>query len=307
MRKGLRFLGTAAFSLATAPFAAAQFTLPIPPPGTPVAELDVPAHVLPAPVSSAPVNRVERSINRRIINTTNAQIDYRIGTVGPSGVGRVDIYLTPDRGATWVKAGEDADKQSPAQIDLPGEGLFGVRIAIMNGNGFGGRAPKAGDLPQMYVEVDAASPKVTLQQSEMVPNMAAVDLRWTAVDANMAADPISLFYRTPNDTDWRAIAHNIKNTGSHRWMLPRDIPASVYLKIEAIDLAGNATKIEVPTPILLDQTEPEATIVDATPLRKTQNPVQPVSMPALPSTTIAPPPVILPSSLPALPTTLRSE
>lgn len=316
MRKGLRVAGALAMSLVAPHFAAAQSSIPIPPPGTPVRPIDVPAHVV-----SAPLERTEKPTNRRIINTPSAQIEYRVDTIGPSGIGRVDIYITPDRGATWTKLSEDADKQSPANINLPGEGLFGVRIAITNGNGFGGRVPKAGDRPQMYVEVDAASPVVQLNPVEMVPSIGAIDIRWAAMDPNLAPEPISVFYRS-NSEGWRPIAQNIKNDGVYRWTLPRDVAAAIYLKIEAVDLAGNATKVESPTPILLDQTEPEATIIDASPVQRGSSPsvvtfpaptpapvpVTPASLPApLPApaaSPIAPPPLMpanMPASLPTLP------
>ncbi len=79
--------------------------------------------------------------DRRIINTTHASIDYRIDTVGPSGVGKVEVYVTHDEGKSWRRVVEDVDRSTPADIDLPGEGLFGVRLAITNGNGFGGTPP----------------------------------------------------------------------------------------------------------------------------------------------------------------------
>jgi hypothetical protein len=206
----------------------------------------------------------DRPANRKIINTTHASIDYRIDTVGPSGIGRVDIYLTPDKGQNWTKVAEDTDKRTPAEIDLPGEGLFGIRLAITNGNGFGGRAPKAGDRPSFFIEVDATSPFVQLQPIDMVAGSGAIDIRWTASDNNMAAEPVTISYRTRADASWQPVVRNIKNDGVYRWAFPRDIGPQFFLKLEVVDQAGNVTKVETPTPILLDQTEPEATLVDVT-------------------------------------------
>jgi hypothetical protein len=206
----------------------------------------------------------ERPANRKIINTTHASVDYRIDTVGPSGIGRVDVYLTPDKGQNWSKIPEDNDKRSPADIDLPGEGLFGIRLAITNGNGFGGKAPKAGDRPSFFIEVDTTYPFVQLQPAEMVAGSSAIDVRWTANDNNIAAEPVSIFYRTRPESTWQPVARNVKNDGVYRWVFPRDIGPQFFLKLEVADLAGNVTKVETPTPILLDLTEPEATLVDVT-------------------------------------------
>lgn len=243
---------------------------------------------MPTPPASGLTNTVyrpsldqgEKPANRKLINTTHAQVEYRIDTVGPSGIGRVDIYLTHDRGQSWAKHSEDIDKRSPLDIELPGEGLFGVRLAITNGNGFGGRAPQRGDRPNFFIEVDATSPNVQLHPYEMVPQAGAVDIRWTATDNNLAPEPVNLFYRTRNDGAWQAIARNVKNEGVHRWVFPRDIGPQFFLKVEVADLAGNVTRVETPTPILLDMTEPEATLLDVVGVtNRAPAPVRPASFP----------------------------
>ena len=58
-------------------------------------------------------------------------------------MGKVEVYLTGDGGLNWQRLQEDPDRRSPAEIDLPGEGLFGIRLVITNGNGFGGTPPRA--------------------------------------------------------------------------------------------------------------------------------------------------------------------
>ncbi len=306
MRKRLRVMGAMAMSLAAPQLASAQSSFIPPPPGTPVPPMNIPAHIAPAHIAPAPIERGDKPAGRKIVSTTNVQIDYRIDAFGPSGIGRVDIYMTPDRGTTWVKLGEDADKQSPANVNLPGEGLYGIRLAIVNGNGFGGRVPMPGDRPQLYVEVDATSPHVLLQPHGIVPNTGAIDIRWSAHDANLAAEPVSLFYRTNPASIWLPIAQNVKNDGSYRWAFPANIAGQVYLKLEVTDLAGNTTKVETPTPILLDQTEPEATLVDVTPIQRGQaSPVVPLTAPSIPIPPAALPPATiplnLPTSLPSLP------
>jgi hypothetical protein len=242
----------------------------------------------------------DRPANRKIINTTHASVDYRIDTVGPSGVGRVDVYMSPDKGQSWNKIAEDMDKRSPVEIDLPGEGLYGIRMAISNGIGFGGKAPKSGDRPSFFIEVDATSPFVQLQPTEMVPNTGAIDIRWTATDNNIAPEPVSIFYRTRPDGTWQAVARNVKNDGAYRWTFPRDIGAQFFLKLEVADMAGNVTKVETPTPILLDMTEPEATLVDVTGIQNPgvpggQQPQQPTSS----QPPLSQPPIVLPGQTPS--------
>jgi hypothetical protein len=223
----------------------------------------------------------DKPADRKLLNTTTAQLEYRIDTVGPSGISKVDIYITRDRGQSWEKLAEDTNKRSPVSINLPGEGLYGVRLAITNGNGFGGRAPKSGDRPQYVVEVDATSPRVEFHPYEIVNG--AIDIRWSASDANLGPEPVNIFYRSRIDQSWQPLAHNVKNDGVYRWAFPPEIGGQVFVKLEVADLAGNVTKVETPTPIMLDQTEPEATLVDVVGVNR--GPAQSQSMPpAMPPT-----------------------
>src|SRR5205814_9381534 len=95
---------------------------------------------------------------RQIINTTRASLDYRIDQVGPSGVGKVEVWVTMDQGHSWQRLCEDTDRRSPAEFELPGDGLYGLRVVVSNGNGFGGRAPMGGDQPHCWIEVDTQAP-----------------------------------------------------------------------------------------------------------------------------------------------------
>jgi hypothetical protein len=207
--------------------------------------------------------------NRKLIRSTHAAIDYRIDQVGPSGVGKVEVYITHDHGNTWRRLGEDIDRQSPAEIDLPGEGVFGVRLAITNGNGFGGTPPARGDAPHCWVEVDSTPPFVQLRPSEPIPGGGALEIRWSASDPNLGSEPVSLYYRTNNDAPWLAIAKGIKNDGSFRWTFPRDAGSQFYFKVEVTDLAGNVAVSESQTPVLLDMTEPRASVIGITGTGKT--------------------------------------
>lgn len=197
----------------------------------------------------------------QILNTTRASIEYRIDQVGPSGVGKVEIYVTTDKGATWQKIGEDHDRRSPAEVDLPGEGVYGIRLAVTNGNGFGGTAPQRGDQPTCWIEVDLTCPFVQLRPIEPVAQNGALEIRWSATDKNLGPEPVSLFYRARAEGAWQPIARNIKNDGVYRWNFPRDLGPQFFLRVEVTDLAGNLARADTPNAILLDMTEPHAQVI----------------------------------------------
>jgi hypothetical protein len=206
--------------------------------------------------------------NRRIINSTHASIDYRIDTVGPSGVGKVEVYMTHDEGKSWRRVAEDIDRTTPAEVDLPGEGLFGIRLAITNGNGFGGTPPSAGAQAQVWVEVDTTPPFVQLRPTEIVAHGGAIDIRWSASDPNLGNEPVTIYYRTRPDAPWQQVAKGIKNDGSHRWTFPHDAGSQFFFKVEVVDLAGNVARAESQTPVTLDMTEPRASVVGVTGMTK---------------------------------------
>jgi len=216
-------------------------------------DVDAPPR-LPAPTTAAGGG------DRHLINTTRAALDYRVDHVGPSGVGKVEVYMTSDDGQTWRRLAEDHDRRSPVEFDLPGEGVFGIRLAVTNGNGFGGTPPKRGDRPLYSIEVDTSAPFVQLRPIEPMVTSGALEIRWQASDKNLGAEPISLHYRSRNEGPWQLIARGLKNDGSYRWTFPRDVAGQFFVKVEVTDLAGNTARAETPNPIVLDTTEPQATV-----------------------------------------------
>ncbi|MCS7045364.1 MAG: hypothetical protein NZO58_03305, partial [Gemmataceae bacterium] len=206
-------------------------------------------------------NRLVGGARRQLINTTRAVLDYRIDQVGPSGVGKVEVYMTADQGLTWHRLGEDPDRRSPIEFELPSEGVFGIRLAITNGNGFGGAPPARGDMPTCYIEVDTTPPFVQLRPVEPIIANGTLEIRWHASDKNIGPDPVTLYYRTRIDSPWQVIARRVRNDGAYPWPFPRDAGSQFFLRVEVTDLAGNVAFAETPNPVLLDTTEPRATVI----------------------------------------------
>jgi hypothetical protein len=230
--------------------------LPPTPDTTPKQTISPAASSLPANASSA-----NAPANRQLLNTTQAVVDYRIDQVGPSGVGKVEVYLTSDNGNTWQRVREDADRRSPAEIDLPGEGVFGIRLVVTNGNGFGGSIPRAGDQPTSWIEVDSTAPAVQLRDIEPLTLGGSLEVRWNASDRNLASEPVTLYYRAGRDGPWQVIARNVKNDGLYKWAFPRDQGSHFFVKIEVSDQAGNVARAETANAVALDMTVPQAQVV----------------------------------------------
>ena len=202
------------------------------------------------------------NMQTQIINSPQITLDYRVDRVGPSGVGAVDLYLTEDEGRTWRRYAEDTDLTPPMVVNLPGEGVFGLRLVVTSKAGLGRRPPQEGDAPDMRVEVDTTVPIVKLFRPEPYKGRRdAIVLTWQASDdRNLATSPITLQWAERPDGEWKTIATDLTNSGRHVWTVGPNM-VRVYLRVVARDMAGNQGFDETADPILVDLTEPEAKIV----------------------------------------------
>jgi hypothetical protein len=212
----------------------------------------------PAMVSSqGPGNKV------LLVNKTKVNIDYNIKKAGPSGVSKVEVYATADQGKTWECLGADAELHSPIAVQLPGEGVFGIRLLGINGNGFGGKKPGPGDRPNTIIEVDMTSP--TIQGWKVATGKNGnLDVYWKVTDKNLGSTPINLYYRTKANQSWKPMALKVKNDGVYHWPISQDLAPQYFIRLEAVDQAGNRTSCDTTSPILVDRTEPDINVLGVT-------------------------------------------
>lgn len=192
--------------------------------------------------------------NHQVVGKNRVFLDYQIDNKGASGVGKVEVWLTPDQGQSWKKLSEDADRKSPAEVELPGEGIYGINLVVSNGRGFGGTPPSAGDAPEMTIEVDHTKPvaEITNIQPGTGTNAGCLLISWNATDKNLGAEPIDLLYATTPQGPWQPIARGLANDGQYRWTMPATSASEAYIRLLARDAAGNVTQVETPQPVTLD-------------------------------------------------------
>jgi hypothetical protein len=226
----------------------------------------------PGPSGVVPVSAVVREpvafghepgqVNKQIINHTHVVMDYRIDQVGPSGVGKVEVWLTADAGKTWERLCEDADKRSPVEFDLPSEGLYGVSVVVTNGNLMGEPPPTSGSKPDCWIEVDMTKPTAQLLAVRpTVDDPWAMVISWAASDKNLSPEPIDLYYAVAPQGPWNQVSRGVRNDGNYRWSAPHDVGPQFFVRLEVTDLAGNMTRCDSQVPVVLDQSRPKAKVL----------------------------------------------
>src|SRR5262249_25229645 len=147
-----------------------------------------------------------------------------------------------ENAGAWQRLAINTNPKSPAVVQLPNEGLFGIRIVVTNGNGFGGYPPQPNDPPSDWIEGGTTPPFVQLHPIGPVTGGDVIDINWTATDKNLGQEPVNLMFATQRNGQWYPIARNLPNTGKFSWHFPRDIGAQFFVRLEVIDEAGNITR-----------------------------------------------------------------
>lgn len=205
-----------------------------------------------------------------IVNSRRFELDYEVDSVGPSGIGKVELWGTRDGGRTWSSFGLDIDKRSPLVVAVDEEGVYGFRIAVTSGSGLGGLAPRSGDLPEVWIGVDVTKPVARLApiKAEEGDRAGELTITWKAGDMMLAEHPVSLFYGEALDGSWTPIVSGIDNTGRYVWQLENNLPTKVFIRLEVRDQAGNVQVATSDGPVSLDQMRPQGHIRTIRPLEE---------------------------------------
>jgi hypothetical protein len=242
-----------------------------------------------APASNSDIAPVRSSATQHYVNHTVIKLNYNV-IVGPSGIKNATLWWQ-DEQHKWAKAeGVISDPKPEAPAVFPGEkprteplsltydvkkdGTYGFIIVVESRAGASGREPKPTDPPHTVVIVDTTPPVVTMNEPKVRPNGASaqgalVDISWTATDKNMAAAPITLEYSEKPDVNgpWRSIAEKIENTGKYTWSVPPTEPYSFWVRITAVDRAGNKASVVSKQNVIVDLTVPQVEIRDVAPAK----------------------------------------
>jgi hypothetical protein len=119
---------------------------------------------VPPPAFAVPVPRQLPDGRRpRVVNSRIFELEYKVDSVGPSGIRRVELWGTIDGGRTWTSYGPPKQVKSPLVVGVQHDGLYGFRVVVENGAGVWSGRPRPGDPPDVWVAVDSTRPSVHIR------------------------------------------------------------------------------------------------------------------------------------------------
>lgn len=200
----------------------------------------------------------------RLVSSRRFQIGYTVDDVGPSGIGSVELFITQDMGRKWWKYGDDPDRRSPFDVEVPQDGEYGFSIRVRSGVGLTNDPPLAGEAPSFVVGVDQTPPTVELLSAQQGKGSESnrVQIRWRVADEHLASKPVAIYSSASRNGPWESVAGWTDDQGGFEWTVMPGSPSQFYVRIVARDSAGNTAKAETAQPILVDLVRPNARIVD---------------------------------------------
>ena len=227
-----------------------------------------PAAPQPAAPQSGDAPPTPRPAGELLLNARRFSIAYEVDAVGPSGVGGVEIYITPDGGQRWFSYGSDADRVSPFVVEVPEEGEYGFAIRVRSGAGLGDPPPRPGDAPDVRVAVDLTPPRVDLFAPRQGPTElkngtggVGLSLAWRTDEARPARESVRLHHAPSPGGPWTLIRDWSPDRGEMTWPIPPGTPAKVWVRVTARDEAGNQSAATTPKPVLIDRAKPRPRIL----------------------------------------------
>lgn len=189
-------------------------------------------------------------------------LDYDIDMTRGSQVSSIELWGTMDNGKTWSKWGEDEDRESPFDIRVDEEGMFGFRVVIVGSNLIASNQPRAGDPADAWIYVDTKAPDVKIISAVYGAGEEAGHLviDYSCNDDELIDRPISISFSERRDGPWTTVASGLKNTGRYLWPAEPNLPKRIYLRIEAVDRAANIGVYRLDLPIDVEGLAPRGRI-----------------------------------------------
>jgi hypothetical protein len=220
------------------------------------------------------------SPNIYYVNKRTVTLDFEIKKRPPSGLEAVELWVTRNR-QDWQKSptenpvpAETAQKAT-VTYEAPADGLYGFMIVARSKAKLSSGEPSKGSEPSIWVEVDTEPPKIDQFDVRIGSGQESRSLvfNWKVTDKNLTHESIILEYaKDQSASKWEEIGHDLDfnardGTGRYVWAKPEGEPYQFFVRIRAIDRAGNTSVKAVDKPIVFDFTRPEVEIKGVEPMK----------------------------------------
>ncbi len=155
----------------------------------------------------------------------------------------IRLYVSTDQGVKWDLAQTVAPTATNFTYRAPADGEYWFLIRSVDHKGQ--VQPELGDKPELRVIVDTVAPRLDLSTTR--GEAGEIRANWQAVDPQLNIDTLKIEYQG-TDGKWHPVAidrppgnsQRSTTTGTMTWW-PTDAPASVKVRAEISDRAGNVT------------------------------------------------------------------
>jgi branched-subunit amino acid aminotransferase/4-amino-4-deoxychorismate lyase len=171
-----------------------------------------------------------------------AHADGRISETSTANIAivRAGCVTTPPLSDALGDVDADADMDADA-VELTDGGFYGVRLELVADVPDADGGPRSGAEPDAWIGIDEEAPQVELAgvDRDEASGTDTLVIRYAARDPLLAADSVRLLYSPNAEGPWATIATVAAAGGAHRWEPGKNVPARVFIRIEATDAAGN--------------------------------------------------------------------
>ncbi|MDQ7778519.1 MAG: Ig-like domain-containing protein, partial [Planctomycetota bacterium] len=194
---------------------------------------------------------------------SEVEITYEIRNRGVSPMRTVELWYTTDNGTRWHRYGEDVDRRSPVGFKAS-DGDYGLAVVCASTIGAeidrSQRPPANGDKPKQHLIVDTMPPVVELlsfKGGEVFRGNSDQVVLWTAQDAHLGQNCVSIEYSPNSGANWAVIVRNVPNEGRHDWKLPVATSSTYRLRVTVCDAFGNISQCISTQDFGIDSVEPK--------------------------------------------------
>ncbi len=222
----------------------------------------------------------------------------------PATVAKARFFITTDGGKSWALAQETVVAPQPgAKPELPRfaftapkDGMYGVMTCVTYRDGHAEPEPRAGQAPLYALVVDTIPPVVVRLAATLTSRSAAtavVHCAWSAIDANLADDPVTIEASIDDGAHFTPLFHG-PGSGENDLAIPISVKtAMIAVRLTAIDRT-HAVTIS-PNQIVPLSDEAKALVAAATPAAAPVTAPVAAPLAAAPGAAAAPTPVAAPA------------